>query len=212
MRARGALGVVGAACALALLLGGCSSDDDPTPSGSAAPSGSATQPAGPSLAGQVLEQVSATPDADLGHATISDRDGHSVLYTVTTLHADGQRTLLTLSVRNESTGQPFIPSAFSGVENAFGHDLHGLAIADKAGNLRVAPYRYQLVPDKPTMACVCVQERFLKDVPQQWTVELPPISAGATTVDVQIPDDRGTSVFGPVKVGATIKDVPVSRG
>ena len=198
---------------------GCSSDgtatgSQPSPSthrtpGPPSPSAEATGADATDLAASVLE-VPSVP-ALRRRQVVDSRTGRSVVYSVTRLDASPTETVLTLTARTAPGSDPMVPSVFSGVEVAYTHDLHGVALLDRAGNLRVTPLRYLVNPDRPSLACACRSEAVVDERPQSWTAVLPPLSAGARTVDVALPDDDGTGALGPVRTGAVIPDVPVQR-
>lgn len=183
--------------------------------GTASP-GSASSPSASS--GSTSSPPAPSPSAELGSVVVGQpAEPLPLRVAVTRLDAESHQTVLQLSARMVRPGTTAVPRMFS-PEGTYRGDLSPtrslawLSLVDRRSRTRLFPYQYRWQPVRlPQPACVCMNEPLVRSTPQTWTVVLPPLPAGTTSVDVTIPrgfsDSRGL-VSTPV---ATIRNVRVTH-
>lgn len=177
------------AAAVAVVLTGCTDDADGEAGGSPAPSASLDPAA--EAARQLTEQVLGGDEAPEPLTSVTGNlpvlgGGAPVTVEILEVRAGAESTLLRWRLRSADREPVRVYTSALSLPNRF--DTRAVALADVAGNQRLAPFTFVPQKSEVDFACVCSELPDAVGLTGALMYALyPPLNEAATEVDVLIP-------------------------
>jgi len=200
-------GLTGAVVLLtAVVLTGCTGDDDPSPTGTGSATGGASESSVPSMTRAELE--SAVFDGESGGGEVLGSAEGAVpdpsaprpaRIDVTAVLADETSTTVWFTLVNTEGTDPLLQLSAFNAQRPLANDIRDIALVDPGAKVRYQPWIGQVVGQDSSI-CTCSNAPLgMSDVGQLLSGAFPPIEASTDTVTFEVPG------FAP------IENLPVTR-
>lgn len=190
--------------ATALLVGGCTGDDTPSPVDS--PSGDSNAESSGWTATELIEAVSGQEDDEVLRSVEGELAHQAVptpaRFEVVDITADDGATTLTLRLTYLGDGDQQVVGTYLSPDVRLADDVRGLALQVPAEGVRYQPTLAALSTAPETVECLCsdLSEHLDADAPFLFTATFPALDPATRTVDLEL---AGFPL---------VEDLPVDRG